>query len=69
MLLVDYLQAVSKEDEKYSESVHELPAGIHSEVDQTHAPMKSPKIRYIVITEICLTFFNSDRDSLVGIVF
>jgi hypothetical protein len=31
--------------------------------------MKSPKIRYIVITEICLTFFNSDRDSLVGIVF
>jgi len=36
MLLVDYLQAVSKEDGKYSESVHELPAGIHSEVDQRH---------------------------------
>ena len=36
MLLVDYLQAVSKEDEKYSESAHELPAAIHSEVDQTH---------------------------------
>ena len=35
-MLVDNLQAVSKEDEKYSESVHELPAGIHSEVDQTH---------------------------------
>jgi hypothetical protein len=35
-MLVDYLQAVSKEDGKYSESVHELPAGIHSEVDQTH---------------------------------
>jgi hypothetical protein len=35
-MLVDYLQAVSKEDGKYSESVHELPAAIHSEVDQRH---------------------------------
>ena len=35
-MLVDCLQAVSKEDEKYSESVHELPTAIHSEVDQTH---------------------------------
>ena len=45
MILGDDLVVVVFDDEgcggsddvgKYSESVHELPAGIHSEVDQTH---------------------------------